>query len=387
MIVSMRHSNAAGAEPLDALLRATLLGEPVEWPEPYREADAARFLEIAAGHGIQPLVYYQLLKAGHFSNWPERVVVPLKGEAARQTILSAVLGRELRHVLDALARANIFPLLMKGTPLSYTHYPAPYLRPRCDTDLLIQKSDLPSATDILIDLGYAGSNAVTGDLVSHQVTYTKETETGVRFQLDLHWKIANPHLFADIFAFSELERRSISLPALGDHARALGNVHALLLACVHRIAHHYDSDNLLWIYDIHLLAGSMGRAEREEFVRLALEYQLRAICLRGLRLAQRWFDTRLPEGLIDQGLSKGDGEPVELSERYIRPDLRRLDLLLLDLGQLRGWRKMQLLKELLFPPGEYMLERYNRSNRSILPMLYLHRGLVGIWKFLGRLPH
>ena len=46
-------------------------------------------------------------------------------------------GAETRAVLDALTRAGISPILIKGTPLAYTVYDAPALRPREDTDLLI----------------------------------------------------------------------------------------------------------------------------------------------------------------------------------------------------------------------------------------------------------
>jgi hypothetical protein len=77
-------------------------------------------------------------------------------------------------------------------------------------------------------------------------------------------------------------------------------------------------------------------------------------------------------------------EPAELSERFLKPDLRRLDLLILDLKQVPGWRKMQLLKETLFPSTEYMLKRYPLSSRLILPALYLHRGVSGVWKFFRR---
>ncbi len=45
--------------------------------------------------------------------------------------------RELVAVLAALAEAGVETLLLKGTPLAYTHYPEPALRTRCDTDVLI----------------------------------------------------------------------------------------------------------------------------------------------------------------------------------------------------------------------------------------------------------
>jgi len=372
--------------PFDLLLKQALLGQPTGWPDASQAADRARFLELTYQHGIQPLLYHQLVETCCLGAWPEDISIALKNESALQTIFQAMLARELRQVLASLAAIGVFPLLMKGTPLAYTHYPAPYLRPHCDTDLLFQTSDLDNARNILTELGYAPSGGTTGELVSHQVTYLKEFNPGIRYQLDLHWKIANPQLFSDTLTFAELEQRSVRVPALGTRARALGAAHALLLACMHRVAHHYDDAYLLWVYDIHLLASGLSRVEFEEFARLAAGHQLRAICRRGLELARRWFDTQLPDDLVQRWLAQADDAPAEASERFIAPNLRRLDVLRSDLGQLRGWRKAQLLKEILFPPADYMLRSYSRSSRLLLPALYLHRALLGVGKFLRRRP-
>jgi hypothetical protein len=370
---------------LENLLTTALLGEPADWPVSYGERDAERFLALSAAHGLQPLLYHSLRDAASNRGWPTQVMEALKNETARQSILSAALEGELRIVVAALARAGVAALLMKGTPLSYSHYPFPYLRPHTDTDLLIRKGDLAAAARVLGALGYMATVATAGELVSHQVTYVKDIGPGIRSQLDIHWKIANPQLFAETWSFAELELASAKIPALGEHARALGGLHALLLACMHRVAHHYDSDYLLWIYDIHRLASSLSRAEFEAFAQLAADAQLRAICLRGLELAQRSFRTALPCDLIEARLSKASGAPAEPTEQFIRQDLRRLDLLKSDLARLNGPHKLQLLKELLFPPGEYMLQRYNASTRVLLPALYLHRTTLGVWKFFQRL--
>jgi hypothetical protein len=231
-------------------------------------------------------------------------------------------------------------------------------------------------------LGYAAPNNVGGDLISHQVTYVKELRPGVQCNLDFHWKLTNTQLFADSFSFPDLAGRSIAIPTLGSQARALGPVHALLLACLHRVAHHYDSDRLIWLYDIHLLANGMDRGEFEEFARLAAESQIKAICLRGLRLAQVWFETTLPDELINLWLSSANARRGEKSEQFFKQDLRRLDLVILDLKQLQGWSKVRLLGEHFFPPADYMLKRYKFSSRLLLPLFYLRRIISGAWKMI-----
>ena len=44
---------------------------------------------------------------------------------------------------------------------------------------------------------------------------------------------------------------------LDTSARGPSSVDALVLAAVHRIAHHFDSDHLIWLYDIDLIARSL----------------------------------------------------------------------------------------------------------------------------------
>lgn len=84
---------------------------------------------------------------------------------------------------------------------------------------------------------------------------------GVQHVFDLHWKIANPQLFADLLSYDDLHTEAVAVPALGEHARAVDGIPALVLACVHRMAHHNDSIDLLWLYDIHLLATGMDERQ------------------------------------------------------------------------------------------------------------------------------
>jgi len=368
-----RHDTTIVSKEIDCILKAALVGKSALWPGPVAGQEVSRFLGATLEHGIQPLLYYSLGVTGCLSGWPESIRTALQRESAAQVISNSFIEADLRRVLAALTEAGIQPLLIKGAPLSYTHYPFPHLRPRCDTDLLIQEGCLQMLQPVMAALGYEAPNKVSGDFISHQVTYVKELRPGVQCYLDFHWKLTNTQLFADTFSFAELASRSVMIPALGSQARALGPVHALLLACLHRVAHHYDSDRLIWLYDIHLLASRMDRGEFEEFAQLAAESQIRAICLRGLRLARLWFETTLPDDLINLWLSSGNEQRGEPSEMFLKRDLTRLDLVILDLKQLRGWGKVQLLGEHLFPPARYMLKRYESSSRFLLPLFYLRR--------------
>jgi hypothetical protein len=207
--------------------------------------------------------------------------------------------------------------------------------------------------------------------------YSKIGPDGTGCDLDVHWKISNPILFADMFAFDELESNSIRIPSLSQYARTLSPVNSLLFACLHRIAHHNNIERLIWLFDIHLLAEKLTEREFEEFWEIAEQKKLKTICWNGLTAAKEWFNTILPE-------HRAVHDSAEPSADYLRSDLRNLDLLSLNLQQLSGWNKLQLLKENLFPPASYMLQRYNVSQRLLLPGLYLHRSIIGAWKWFQK---
>lgn len=370
---------------IDALLGSILQGDVVAWPTSADTACQDRFLAACDMHGVSPLIDHQLSQTRVWQNWPMRLRDALSHHRRAQVALALLRERELIQVLHALAEYGVSPLLMKGAPLAYTHYAAPHLRPRCDTDLLIRQQDIAIIQQLLTDLNYTRLNAISGKLIMHQCTYVKEDQYGVRHACDVHWKISNPYPFSDFLSYDELARCAVVVPALGEHARALAPVQALLLACVHRVAHHYNSERLIWLYDIHLLASGMTHDELAAFVQLAVDRRLRAVCSSSLQLAQQRFATSLPVDFL-QALHGHEHLHAEAATaHFLKPKQRRLHSLLGDLRALSGWRnKRRLLKEHLLPPAAYLLDRHATTNRAWLPLLYVQRALQGAWKLWQR---
>lgn len=291
--------------------------------------------------------------------------------------MDALREQELRTVLDALDARDVQPLLMKGTPLAYTHYPAPDLRPRSDTDMLIDRGHVEAVHHAMLDLGYTPSNAVSGELIMHQRLYTKADGHGINHLYDMHWKISNPVLFADLLTFNDIAPTAVPVAALGPHAQALNPVHALLLACIHRVAHHHNSRCLIWLYDIHLLASRLTPDAQEAFRQLARSKQVCAVCVEGLQLAQTFFGTDIPAAW----LASLDPSGPEMTARFLHPSPRQWRVLFSDWRALPSWRdQMRFLREHLMPPASYVQRRYATRHRVLLPLLYLHRALRGLWR-------
>jgi hypothetical protein len=297
-----------------------------------------------------------------------------------------VLGqREVESVLEALAAGGVRPLLLKGTPLAHSIYETSSLRPRFDTDLLVRRQDMDAVVGIMSSRGYARPRQVTGELVMHQIDFARRDHRGVSHVYDFHWKLANRQVFANVLSFDELDRDALAVPGLGPHARTVSRVHALLLACIHRVAHHKEDERLIWLYDIHLLAERLSPEQLRAFGMLAAERAVSTVCADGLAAARGWFHTR-PSDVVEW-LTARSAEVSEPSAAFLRGTAGPMGGLLSDLETLPDWTsRARLLYEHAFPSPTYMTGKYRVSSRAWLPALYTHRIVRGAWRWLRRIP-
>lgn len=358
------------------LLCAILREETYHWPD-IDEAGAMRLYDLAREHGVHLLVAERAWQRGAMNDCPPALRARFVTALRSQLTAEEISRQELRNVLDTLNDAGIAPLLFKGTALAFTHYQDPCLRPRFDTDVLIDASEIQSTGATLGRLGYRRPPFTSGDLVMYQAPYSRTDRRGVRHTLDVHWRISNPQVFAGMLTVEELRTWATAIPPLGNWAWAVGPAHALALACIHRVAHHSDEERLIWIYDIHLLAEQFAAAECEQFINLVDAKHLTAVCAGGLELAQRKFRGLASASLLAR-LTPQLATTRDRSEIYASGNMRKVDVLLSDLKALEGWRsKVRLLREHVLPPASYMQEAYGISNTALLPFFYVWRVIRG----------
>jgi hypothetical protein len=215
-----------------------------------------------------------------------------------------------------------------------------------------------------------------------QRIYAKE-RLGVPCFLDVHWSLTNPLVFADVLSFEELAARSVPVTGLAPSARGLSPVHALLVACVHRVAHHYDAACLIWLYDIHLIASRFTDGEWDEFVTLAASRHVAAVCRVSLQRAADHFQTSVPNRVLMDGRWHLDSG--EATARYLRPGRRPIEAAMDDLRALRTWpARWRLIREHAFPSAAYMRAVYAPASVAPLPLLYARRVLRGARKWFER---
>jgi hypothetical protein len=335
-------------------------------------------LAVARRHRV-----HYLLAAGVWAGASGEPAAALQRELRQAAAFDAWDEQDLTQLLDALAAAGIDALLMKGGALAHMVYDAPHLRARVDTDVLLRREQLEAAEQVLAAHGWSRPPEMDFELAAAQRHYVKAASASRQLLLDVHWRIANPRTFSDALSFDELRIRAVPVPALGRAARAPRAVDAVFLACVHRVAHHDDEVDLLWLWDIHLLVSRFSAEDEEEFVSLAVRVHMMAVCVRGIDLVATAFATPGAAALASRLRAAGAGRP-EPASRFL-DGARPIATLRADLAAVPDWRmSLRLLGERLTPSPDYMRTRYPRWPRALLWLAYVDRLVRGFPRWFRR---
>jgi hypothetical protein len=373
--------------PTEESICALIRGEVACWPL----SDQDRFEQLAKTalhHNIHLVLFDTLKRSAEWSSYPIHLRSRIEKEIAIAAARDLISEQELRRVLMRLDEHGIRPLLLKGVPHAYTLYKSSALRPRADTDLLIQDSQKELVARILTELGYYGPKMQSDDLTSYECLYRRKDVFGADHSLDVHWRINNAQIFANSFTFDELLARAIEIPSLTSYARGLGHTHALLLACMHRFAHAhapfyadgttvYAGDHLRWMYDIHLLCAMLNNGQWLEFTTLAKTKQIAEFCCDGVNAAKRAFHSRVP---VEAMASL----QTAAREETVNADRLRASTAAWFLANLRAVpdlrRRIRLVRQTVLPHPVYMMEKYKTKNWPALCFLYGYRSVNGVFK-------
>lgn len=333
---------------------------------------------LAEDHGVDALLAVSPAMAAS----PAGVQARLRARRAAHEALCAVRDAELRRVLEALDRGGLQPLVIKGAHLAHTLYALPALRPRADSDLVIDPDACGRAAAVLHDAGYAPAVHVRGRLILGQWHFRREEACGIVHALDLHWRLTAPLVLREVLPAAALRGAARPIGGLGASAIGPAPHHALVIACVHLIAHHRQAPLLLWLYDISTLAASLTDDEVVRFAGAARDGRVIAICREAVARAGRYFD---PPGASRAAVALDAARPAgaEASAALMRAR-GPLDELRLDLRACDGWReRLTLLREHAYPDRAYM--RATAGSGEWLPWAYGRRLASGLrrWRALS----
>jgi hypothetical protein len=357
-------------------LAEAICGRPSGWR---RLAGVApnEVVKAAARHGVGPLLASRVPPGAD-----SRLAESLRAESVRAAARDAITDRALRDLTRALDGASVEALVFKGADLAYSCYPQSHLRPRVDSDILVTPAARSQADAVLHRLGYASEPQSGGDLLMYQEPFILREGGRILHTVDLHWRVSNPQQFGDVAPFDELWAASEPRPRLDPAARGLTPAHAFALACVHRVAHHYDDERLIWTHDLHQIAQRMTPVDWKRLTAWAMTRRVAAVCARGLALTTSLFDTVVPEGVEEELATAGTREPG--TRRYTGRD-RHMDRILTDLALMPSWKaRARLARQHVLPPARYMRDVYAPGSALPVAILYVQRAWRGARRWMAK---
>jgi hypothetical protein len=378
--------NLFSAENFGHVCCKLLRGDGLVWPFGHGQAVVDAFINEVVFHGLECLVYDKLVQ---MADCPPKLRSALQQHALERAVWELRNRVLVEEAITSLAAAGVEALVYKGTALAYSLYANPVWRTRSDTDILVTADQVANASTVLVALGYQ-QNDEDAEISYYQTSFNKVAAEGGVHSIDLHWRINNSELLSQLFSYTELRQRAVPLTRLGKSALTVDAVNALLVACLHRGAHkqatysaagrsEMTGDRFIWLYDIDQLARRMTPVQWREFFLRAHAKGLTVICREGLQLACECFHTPLPPGW-NKLLAVRTKSPTDTY--FNAGSLRRMWMDLLACESIQA--KVFYCRRLVFPPGAYMLKKYDVTRRVWLPLLYARRCIEGLIRRLPR---
>jgi hypothetical protein len=202
--------------------------------KPLSESDWTAVVDLAALHGVLPLLYERLTTGACPPAVPERVLQQLRDGFLMNGAKNALLFKELAQVLKALEQANIPVIVLKGAHLAASVYSHMAVRTMGDIDLLVGRNDLEKSVSRLGDLGYFAKTKVK-DIAALCETgrhWPRIFRPPPAAGIEIHWALTNPSQFSRIATTGFWERsRPTTIAGVG--ARILSPEDLLLHLCLH----------------------------------------------------------------------------------------------------------------------------------------------------------
>jgi putative nucleotidyltransferase-like protein len=252
------------------------------------------FSLLARRHAIVSLVYKRLVQLS-----VEFVPPALKKEFIENSARNTVLTAELCHVVELFRAGGIEAIPYKGPVLALVAYGDLALRRFVDLDVIVKKSDVPRARDLLLSEGYELTRSLSAsqqDLLlrtQHNLQFARDQR---RLVFELHWEVA-PHLFASSVQEDDLWRNLVTLDVNGTPMKTLTPDDLLFSLCVHGSRHLWE--RLGWICDIAELI-ARHQLDWSALLKRATDTDGERMFLLGLYLAQELLQTTLPSEVTER---------------------------------------------------------------------------------------
>ena len=286
-------------------MRAVVRGDPALAPDvaAMSRSDWAEFIRLAQGHGILPIAWVALrpFVARLGAEAAAELKVAYEANARRNLLLVG----ELRGVLRALHEVGITAVPWKGLVLAQRAYGDVALRQFFDLDLLVRRSQVAAARDVLGTLGFTPEKQMTDIEQETYVDHQGELEL-VRqadgLWLEIHSAIM-PTYYGRGTSSAELWRRVVMVELARGTVPCLDIADELEALCVHGSKHRWE--RLAWVLDVAMLARAMEQVDWARLMAAATDHGTLRMVRIGLLLAVDLCGAPIPADMAAAARSDG----------------------------------------------------------------------------------
>ncbi len=252
--------------------------------------DWALALELAEEHSVLGAVTARLKESGQLG-MPVDAWEKLQSGMRTQHLFTLSLTAELFRILDALGKAGIETILVKGPVVSFLAYGDPAMRSYGDLDLVVRDAAILPASRILTALGFEAdvpeavilAGKIPGEYLFHRA--------GAQQIVELHTEktfryYPRPMQVEDLFA------RQQPVPLEGRAVPALCLEDELVLNCIHGAKHFWE--RLIWPADIAAIVARHPEIAWERVRQAARDVGAERMVHVGLLLAESLLDVPVP---------------------------------------------------------------------------------------------
>jgi hypothetical protein len=219
-------------------------------------------LALVQRHQVYGLVHAALSEQPEVACIPSQVLASVAASARRSRLDALLRLSEARRVADALQRAGVAAVQLKGAPLSERLYADALLRHSMDIDVLVPLALLPEAVASLRGLGYATDEHLPSQpglrsRFQRRAYHHCQLHGPANVTLELHWRLGT---------YSEAHTDRLMAQSQPSTTTGLSTL-PLGLELAYLVAHgtnHYWS-RLKWLSDIKQALLSLPAATWREF--------------------------------------------------------------------------------------------------------------------------
>lgn len=264
-----------------------------------RIADWDEMIDLALRHCVLPMLFSRLAEMGPAV--PTDAAQRISREYDRIVVHNLANAAELVAVLRQFNREGMQAMPFKGVALAASAYGDLLNRQSGDLDVLVRKSDLPRATQMLAGRGYELETSILQDGAPvepklHEYKFRRRAdgrELELRWRLDLNWGRYSRDL-----GMEWVWPNHATTVLAGEEVPILNPEVSLLVLCMHGCKHYWS--RLIWVCDVDKVINASPELDWPLVLAEAKRQGLSRALGLGVMLSVRMIQTKVPQSVLDQ---------------------------------------------------------------------------------------